>query len=181
MISCQLCRPWWLQIAMNQAMGAKPLWMTVCLVTFIEVAWVIGDKSSDSPTCRFWCRCRPTFANVGVGRHFVFKPTFFRLFETYENSKFPTFLMGFAWLTERCNHQFAYKNRVNPEMHQNSCFRTKISFLLYYSTEKKLKICKIYQHFMMSVWSRCRCRFCRHFKMSVSVSADIKIMESVNH
>ena len=30
----------------------------------------------------------------GVGRHFVFKPTFFRLFETYEVSKFPTFSYG---------------------------------------------------------------------------------------
>ena len=136
---------------------------------------------SDSPTCRFWCRCRPTLANVGVGRHFVFKPTFFRLFETYENSKFSTFLMVFSRLNERCNHQFAYKNRLNPEMHQKSCFWTKIFLLWHYSTEKKIKIYQNVQNFMMSVWSRCRCRFCRHFKMSVSVSADIKIMESVNH
>ena len=39
--------------------------------------------------------------DVGVGRHFVFKPTFFRLFDTHENSKFPTFLMIFAGLNER--------------------------------------------------------------------------------
>ena len=59
------------------------------------------------------------------------------------------------------------KNRVNPEMHQKSCFRTKISLLWYYSTEKYAKYTKIlWCRFEVGVGvgfadiSKCRCR-CR--------------------
>ena len=77
----------WLLVLVHCVVGVSRMFRLISRLTAVSQRKLVRRMwrldivfSSDSPTCRFWCRCRPTFASVGVGRHFVLKPTFFRLF-----------------------------------------------------------------------------------------------------
>ena len=105
------------------------------------------------------CRCRPTF---------VFSNRLFSDFLWHMKiQNFPHFFV-FAQLNERCNHQFTYKNRLNPEMHQKSCLKQIILILTLQSWKKNEKYVKytkiLWCRFEVGVGigfadiSKCRCR-----------------------